>query len=109
MSKFGKRAWHHPYPRFVNPDGTETLAGEILRLCAREEGMLQPWARYDSTGIVRRRSMVGRLNQLGLIVELRTGPRNGKYWHTTELGDVLATLAADLPPPAFRAALSLLF
>jgi hypothetical protein len=104
-----KRSWHHPYPRFVNPDGSETLAGEVLRLCAREEGMPTPYGGgtyncefdgstqqyYGGWKLQHRRDMLWRLSQLGLVHELRTGPRGGKYWHTTPIGDAFARMVPE--------------
>jgi hypothetical protein len=72
--------------------------------------MPMPWSGsyYGGYRMTHRRNMIARLNALGLLVELRTGPRNGKYWHTTELGDLFEAMVAS-GPKAFRSSFALLY
>lgn len=92
-----KRAWHHPFPRLRNPDGSETLAGELLRLCDTPQGIPTPYGNYKGKGFdsyeLDRRNMLYRLGTLGLIRGALSGPRGGLHHHTTTEGSIHLDLA----------------
>lgn len=72
--------------------GGPTQALRVLRACNEPKGMKEPWSKSFHYGNSRIRGIVAHLCHCGLVEPRRSGPRGGKFYHTTEVGQTLAVI-----------------
>lgn len=88
-----------PYVPRLYHGAHPTKALRILELCNEDGGYVPPY-------ITRRQYRPGemvmacyKLAMLGLAEQRRSGPRGGKRWHATELGQQVLRILKESPSP----------
>lgn len=75
-----------------------TVALLVLHWCAAAKGYVPPLYRNRYRGD-RYYDACLRLQKFELVEDRRSGPKGGKRWHTTELGNVVLKVLDEHPTP----------